>query len=86
MTGECDDCGNHCLECTCNELFKTLQSIARILDSIDVECDSRVYTLSDDEMGWIYHCRDIAQQSVQKYKSKLLLEQNVKNTTQQDQE
>lgn len=85
MSGECDDCGNHCLECECNELVRTLQLIARILDNVQYECSSRVYTLDDDEMGWVYHCRDIAQIAIREHRSNFLFKQNVKNSTDQDQ-
>ncbi len=86
MSGECDACGNHCLECDCNEFSATLQSIARILDAIDCECSSRGYHLTDDEMGSVFYCRDLAQKTIKEHKSKLLLKKNMKDATQQDEQ
>ncbi len=52
MSGEC-------------ELYKqALQDIARILDNIEYECCSREYTLNDDEMSWVFYCRDLAQKTL----------------------
>lgn len=45
-------------------LSNTLAAIASILDSVKYECSSREYTLDDDAMGWVFHCRDLAQETL----------------------
>jgi len=40
--------------------IQVLKTISRLLNNIEYECNSRVYTLDDDEMGWMFYCRDIA--------------------------
>ena len=42
----------------------TLKTIYRLLDNLEYECNSSVYTLDDDEMSWIFHCRDLAYECI----------------------
>ena len=56
-------------ECDPEEMKKALQSIFRILDSLKYEHEARIYTLNDDEMEWVFLCRDLAE-SVIKGKNK----------------
>lgn len=51
-----------------NELVKALESIYRILNSIEYECSSSIYTLDDDEMSFIFYCKDLAFLTIEKYK------------------
>ena len=50
-----------------NDLLKTLQDISRILDDIKYECSGRIYVLDDNEMNWVFYCRDIADIAIKKY-------------------
>jgi hypothetical protein len=43
-----------------DECKKALADISRILDNLEYECRSRVYTLDDDEMSFVFYCRDLA--------------------------
>jgi hypothetical protein len=67
MSGDCEKCGEHTLDCVCNQhecrcekYITALKSIFRILDNLKYECCAREYTLDQDEMGWIFYCRDTA--------------------------
>lgn len=51
------------------DLIKTLKDIARILDGIKYECASREYVLDEDQMGWVFYCRDIAQITIRNYEN-----------------
>jgi len=44
----------------------TLKSISRILDTLTYECSGRQYTLNDDQMSWIFYCRDLADDCIRK--------------------
>lgn len=45
-----------------SEYFKkALQDIARILDTIEYECIAHTYTLDEEEISWVFYCRDLAQ-------------------------
>ena len=45
---------------------KSLQSIFRVLDNLEYECNSSIYTLDDDEMSWVFYCRDLAEKTLNK--------------------
>lgn len=52
-----------------NEIMKkALRDIARILDNIKYELAARVYTLDDDQMSWVFYCRDLAQKTLRDLK------------------
>lgn len=51
-------------------LIDSLKSIARVLDNVQYECASSIYTLDDDEMGWIFYCRDLAQKTLMDWEEK----------------
>ncbi len=63
MSGECDKVDEL-------KLLKALQTISRILDNVKYECCARAYTLDQDEMGWIFYCRDEADLAIKAYKDK----------------
>lgn len=48
--------------------MKVLQEISRILDNLKYECSAREYTLDEDAMGWIFHCRDLADKALREHK------------------
>lgn len=48
-------------KCDCEEIEKTLKAIFCILNNLKYECESRTYTLDENEMGWVFHCRDLAE-------------------------
>ena len=50
------------------KLLDTLKRISKILDNIEYECNSSVYTLTDDEFSWVFHCRDLADEAIREYK------------------
>lgn len=41
--------------------IESLKRIFKILDNLHYELSAREYTLDDDEMSWVFHCRDIAE-------------------------
>lgn len=61
MSGEYDQYDENTLG-----LIKALESISRILDNLNYECCSREYTLDEDEMGWVFYCRDLAFEALRK--------------------
>ena len=48
----------------CEHYKKTLQNIARIIDNVKYECCAFEYTLDEDEMSWIFYCRDLAEEAL----------------------
>ncbi len=44
-----------------NSYKEALKTIANSLDNIKYECESRIYTLEEDEMATVFFCRDLAQ-------------------------
>lgn len=50
------------------DAITVLKSISTILDNLNYECSGRVYTLDDDEMSWIFHCRDLADECITNHK------------------
>jgi len=49
----------------------TLMNISRIITNLNYECEARIYSLNDDEMGNIFYCRDIADHYLRKYKENM---------------
>ena len=45
-----------------------LKVISIILDNLNYECESSVYTLDEDAMGWIFYCRDMADICIKNHK------------------
>ncbi len=45
-------------------LLRTLKVIFRMINSLDYECKSSIYSLDDDEMDNIFFCRDIAEECI----------------------
>ncbi len=48
-------------------LLKTLMVISALINHISYECESRSYTLCDDEMDTIFYCRDLADKTLKDY-------------------
>ena len=40
---------------------KALERIFKILDNIEYERENRTYTISDEEMSYIFHCKNLAE-------------------------
>lgn len=47
-----------------DELKKVLKDISRILNNVQYELSARIYTLDEDEMGWVFYCRDLADKAL----------------------
>ncbi len=50
------------------EYIKILKEVYRHLDNLKYECNSSIYTLDEDEMSWIFYCRDSIWLTLQKFK------------------
>lgn len=48
-----------------SDLLEKMGKIERWLDSIKYECEASVYTLTDEEMGGVFTCRDLAYNAIQ---------------------
>jgi len=59
-------------------LIKALESIFRILDSLKYECSGREYTLDEDQMSWIFFCKDLAELTIDRHKDNKFIEFNNK--------
>jgi len=46
---------------------QVLKDIYSHLDNVEYECSGRVYELTDDEMSWIFYCRDMAWLALKKF-------------------
>ena len=44
--------------------LNTLKMISRIIDNITYECRSSVYELTDDEISFMFFCRDEADKTI----------------------
>ncbi len=53
MSGECDE-----------YLINVLKKISNLLDNIQYERSGRICTLEEDEMSWIFYCRDLADEAI----------------------
>lgn len=51
------------------EYKQALISISKVINNLKYECESRLYTLNDDEMGYIFYCRDLADLILRKHKN-----------------
>ena len=49
------------------EYIKTLKEVYRHLDNLKYECSAREYTLDEDEMYWIFYCRDSIWLTLEKF-------------------
>ncbi len=41
-----------------------LQTISMVIDNMKYELSGRVYTIDEDEMSWIFYCRDLADKAL----------------------
>jgi hypothetical protein len=49
-----------------NDPIESLNIIFKTLDNLKYELSGREYTLTDDEMGWVFYCRDVAEEALRK--------------------
>lgn len=49
------------------DMLNSLRCIAKRLSKLEYDHISKTYTLSDDEMDWVFYCRDVARHMVLKY-------------------
>jgi hypothetical protein len=59
MSGECENLGD-------DETIESLKIIFKTLDNLQYELSGREYTLTDDEMSWVFFCRDLAESTIRK--------------------
>lgn len=55
-------------DCNINVLINTLLTISRLLTNLKYDCCGREYILDEDEIGWIFFCRDLADETLRKFK------------------
>jgi len=55
------------LENQVKEYKKTLEEVYRHLDNLKYECSTREYTLDEDEISWIFYCRDTIWLTLKKF-------------------
>ncbi len=52
----------------CEIYREMLRHVAGILNEIKYDYSSREYTLDEDEMGWVFYCRDACQKTLMDFK------------------
>ena len=62
---QCDSCKT-ALQCE-KSLVDVLKRISKIINNVKYECSSRMYTLDEEEMSWVFYCRDLADEAIRNY-------------------
>ncbi len=52
------------------QLIKALQMISMLLDNLKYERCGRECTLHEDEMGFVFYCRDLADEALREHKER----------------
>lgn len=66
---KCEKCDENNLKLNhqLQEYVQALKDIYRHLDNLEYVCESSIYTVDEDEMSWIFYCRDHAWKTLQKF-------------------
>lgn len=58
MSGECDECGEHALECICNAVMKRIQDMGRAQEKLKTILDSDIFGKAAFDPYWTHDNED----------------------------